>query len=388
MISPVRGVCSVGVPGEELGLDVGQVGCGVGRLRGSSPSRCSRRCSALRVRCRPWCSPVNDDAGIGSQEPVGQDLDLDRRACCTHPRGERFDHIASAEHRRPLGQAGRARQLVEHSGEMFGCGPFGRGLVQASSCLRRVEPGGIGLGSPQVEQGVGVDLIVLGLAGLQGGDLRCSGRGVARLGQHFGDLSTPLREDLQHLGRHAVDVCVAVGDRSPLDTHAGGQQMTEMGLIEMARCLGVLEQAIPGDGPPHRPFLAVDPGHVRHHDMGVQQRIARPARPMIKRRRNHPIGLRQVAALLTRETGPHRPILEIPDHLVHRLRVRTTKLSPYTRLRKCPEHAHALRRPQRHVIPRPRLARSPLRSETLDLLPLGSATRRHRSCPPPEPAHP
>ena len=182
--------------------------------------------------------------------------------------------------------------------------PVGRGLVQTASCLRRAEPDRFGLGPPEVEQRVGVDLVVLGLAGLQGGDLRGPGRGVARLGQHFRDLGSPLRERLDHLSRHSDDVRVAVRRRPPLDAHPGGQQVAEVGLIEVARSLGMLEQAIPGDGPPHRPLVAVDPGHVRHHHMGVQQRITRPARPMIKRRSDHPVGLDLEMTTLVAESRP------------------------------------------------------------------------------------
>jgi hypothetical protein len=74
-----------------------------------------------------------------------------------------------------------------------------------------------------------------------------------------------------------------------LDAQPGGEQMAAMGLVQVARRLGVLEQSGLGDHAPRR-FARKIAGadHVRGDDVGVHERVAGAAGAVIERCRHHP----------------------------------------------------------------------------------------------------
>ena len=141
-----------------------------------------------------------------------------------------------------------------------------------------------------------------------------------------------------------------------------------MGLVQMAGGTGVFVQPDAGDGPPPRAGRAVDAGHVRGHDMGVQQRITGPAGAMIERGRHHPRRADQ-APLATTLAGEHRVGLVVADNLINRFGMRTADLPTVTVVGKRPQHAHALGRPQRQVITRASFHPRARRREALQLSP-------------------
>ena len=142
---------------------------------------------------------------------------------------------------------------------------------------RLVQPAG-----PQQHR---VDLIVLGLAGIQRGDLRGAGRGDTPTVHLLFDLGPPNGEGVEHRLGDPDEIRDAVADRSPLDPEAPGQLDAQLRLVEIPGCLRVhiepssVERAVAVIG---------CPGEVRDQDMGVQVRVSCSARPVSERRAREP----------------------------------------------------------------------------------------------------
>ncbi len=138
-----------------------------------------------------------------------------------------------------------------------------------------------------------------------------------------------------------------------------------MGLVEVAGSTGMFEQATTRNRPPHgtlpttlhNPLLAglsgrLDAGHVRGHDMGMEERVAGTARAMLERRRDDPIRGDE-SPVATTEAREHGTVFVVADHFVDRVAVRVPNRGLAFRISKRPENAHTLRWSKRQVIPRP-----------------------------------
>ncbi len=246
---------------------------------------------------------------------------------------------------RPCGPTSPSRQRSTNRGSSGG--GASRSKHPSASTGAKADRGG--LVAPALLQRLCVDAVVLRLTGLQGRDLRGTCRLVPGLGEHLLDLGTPLREHLDHFRRYADDLGVTVHDRRELHAEAVGEQMPQVRLVQIPGRMRMFVQADPGDGPPPRIGRIVDRGHVRGDDVGVQQRITRPAGAMIERGRDDPRRRHQVSVLAAL-AGEDRVGLVVADDLIDRLRMRTPDLAPPAIVSECPQDAHALRRPQRQVI--------------------------------------
>lgn len=165
---------------------------------------------------------------------------------------------------------------------------------------------------PRGGQRVGVDGPVLRVAGGEGGRLPGPSRCVAGLGQELLDVVAALTELVDHRLRHADGVGQAVHHRAPLDAEPLGEQVTEGGLVQVAagERVGVERAAVeraPG----------VDHGEreVGHHDVGVQERVARSAGAMVEGGGHQPGGLDAFAPV----PGHDGLSFVVPDDLVDRI---------------------------------------------------------------------
>ena len=169
----------------------------------------------------------------------------------------------------------------------------GRSVTKARCHLFGTEAGLGGLGPPALLERLDVDVVVLGLAGIQRRDLRGARGAVRGLGEHLVDLVATFRERRDHLARHADHLGVAVHDRREPHAQPRREKMAQVCLIQVSGCVSMLVQPSTGDRLPARSAIGVlDVRHVRGHDMGVQQRITGPARrdDRTRRRRSLPTG--------------------------------------------------------------------------------------------------
>ena len=116
----------------------------------------------------------------------------------------------------------------------------------------------------------------------------------APLGHRLDDLRAPLGEVIDHRPRDPLDLRRAISDRVPLDPQVLRQPRSQLGLIEAASGLGLLEQGrtVERDIAP----VLAPLGEVRHHGVGVQLRIKGAARAVAKHRADEPLP-RLLAAL-------------------------------------------------------------------------------------------
>jgi len=132
-----------------------------------------------------------------------------------------------------------------------------------------------GLGFPQHAHRRGVDGLVLGGAGLEGGELRGARRPEPDLVEVFPDLAAPVREVIQDGLVDADQVGDPVVDLAPLHAEAVGELVSEVGSVEEAAGLGVLvhQPAVEGAS-----VAVIAGGHVGDQHVGVEMRIAGSAR--------------------------------------------------------------------------------------------------------------
>jgi hypothetical protein len=239
--------------------------------------------------------PVGDhaDCPLG-QEPIGQVLQLGPAGA--GQAGDQGDQdIRAGEGGRVLGQPVRAGQPVEQpTGHLVGhclvlvavpCPtghlPYERVRVHAAlSCFR----------PPTVVEGVR-GLVLLGLAGGLDSPLdqpRCplppvGGQPV----QLQVDLTGALGEDMHQVLGHSLELAVAVGvRRRPLHPECPGQLALVGGPVDGVRGqpMPVQVAAVQGCPASVRPLDAVG-----HHQMGMQQRVALPGRPVVEPDRQQPL---------------------------------------------------------------------------------------------------
>jgi hypothetical protein len=174
---------------------------------------------------------------------------------------------------------------------------------------------------------------------LRGGVLR------AGAGQVLLDGLRPLGERPQPSGVEAHDLPASVAVRPPLDTEPGGEPATEFFLVDGSGGLGPLveQRAVERGEAPVRA-----PAEIGHHRMGVQLRVALPARPVHERgggdaRRDPPpfaighLARRPCAAL--HEVERHGHGFDVGDRRYRR----------HFRPGEGPQQGHALRRREREV---------------------------------------
>lgn len=101
------------------------------------------------------------------------------------------------------------------------------------------------------------------------------------LGHVLEDLRPSLREVVDHAARHHRHVRDAVLHRLPLKPEPVGQLTTERRLVEKPGRLGVPVEV---PGVERGPALIRALGQIADDDMGVQQRITSPRRPMLEGR--------------------------------------------------------------------------------------------------------
>ena len=178
-------------------------------------------------------------------------------------------------------------------------GPTSSPTIRATSCSTvrgsirstdsQVEMAGSGRApppGPTRAPGAGrVDLVVLGLAGVQRGDLRRAGRGQTAAGHLRLDLGPSGGKCVGAPGGGYRRVGDAIADRSPLDPEAAGKFGAQLGLVEIP---GSLHVQIEPAGVERAVAVVGCPGQVRGQDMGVQVRVCCPARPVSERRAHEP----------------------------------------------------------------------------------------------------
>lgn len=195
--------------------------------------------------------------------------------------GEEGGDVAAQVGVHPGGGVGR------HPGQGLGHDPGPVDAIQArqprggGDHLDGLHAGGGGLGPPVGPQGLGVAHGVLGRAAVHRRPplQAVQGPGVGlgavvvfhppghQLAQALLHLGGPGREHPEHLGGDALDVGVAVGDRSPVHAQAGGQLRAQGRRIDPADA-ALLALQEPGiEGQPAA-ALVLDLGH--HDGVGVQ----------------------------------------------------------------------------------------------------------------------
>jgi hypothetical protein len=98
------------------------------------------------------------------------------------------------------------------------------------------------------------------------------------------------------------------------------------------------------------------PSHIRDDDMRVQQRVARPRRPMLEPRRTESFpAIRGLSSSAT--PNPARVALEVSKCLLNRGAVRRTQLTDDRAVRNAKQHADGLRGAERQVESRNGLGR-------------------------------
>jgi hypothetical protein len=129
---------------------------------------------------------------------------------------------------------------------------------------------------------VGVDAVVLRIAGAVGGDLGRPGAADAADREGLLDLRPAAREVLDHRPLDPLDVGVAVAGRAPLDPQLAHELGPELGLEDVAGGLGVLIEggAAPGGGEREPGAVARGFGQVGDEDVGVEGGVAGTAHAM------------------------------------------------------------------------------------------------------------
>ena len=233
---------------------------------------------------------------------------------------------------RPCAPANSSKQRSTTAGSSGA----GRRSTEARGRVVGTEADVGGLVAPALLQRLDVDAVVLGLAGRRGS------RPARRAPSGSRTRRAPLRSRARRFENTSItasgtptDFGVAVHDRRELHAQPIREQVAQVRLVQVAGGPGVLVQPDAGDRPPPRDRRAVDAGHVRGHDMGVQQRIAGPAGAMIERGGHDPRRGDQVP-LATALAGEHRVGLVVADDLVDRLGVRPADLADGGRRRRAP----------------------------------------------------
>ncbi len=274
---------------------------------------------------------------VGGEEPVGQALDLGRRRRRADGSGDLADDVAAGEARGALGQAMRPGEVLVEPLDV-GVGQLRRaGAVEARLDGPVVEPEGGGPLLPGVGERVGIDRAVLRPAGGEGGLLAGAGRGVAGLGEHLLDLVAPLAELVDDRLGDAGDIRHAVDDGSPLDAEAAGEEVAEVGLVEVAAGGGVVEERPGVEG---APGVGDGVGEVGDDDVGVQERVAGPAGAVVEGGGDEAEGLDALAPV----PGDDDLALVVADDLVDGLPVGLADGGPPLRVGEGPEDADALGR--------------------------------------------
>jgi hypothetical protein len=163
---------------------------------------------------------------------------------------------------------------------------------------------------------------------------------------------TALRELPDQLGGYADDFGGALDHGSELQAEALGEEVAEVGLIEVAGGSGVLEEACRGNRAPHEPPLGVlHASHVRGHDVGVEEGVARPAGSVVERSGDDTVAGEKptIAAAGASEDGS---VFVVAHDLVDRLAMRLANRGSLLVTGQGPEDAHALRGPQGQVVAR------------------------------------
>src|SRR5690606_29130652 len=111
------------------------------------------------------------------------------------------------------------------------------------------EAHGGGLLGPPVAQPAGIDTVLLGGTGLEGGELAGGGTVPAQLGGGRVDVGGAGRERPHRVVVDAGDVGQPTLDRFPFDAETPGQLVTELGGGEIARGTRVEEQSAGVEGP-------------------------------------------------------------------------------------------------------------------------------------------
>jgi len=155
---------------------------------------------------------------------------------------------------------------------------------------------------------------------------------------------------LDHRAGNTGKIRATLLNRTPPNPKALGQLRAQDRLIENTGGLGV---------PVQQPAVKGGPATVRatrqvsDHDVGVQQRIARPRRAVTKGGGDEAVaGDLLVSAVAA--TGPTRLTLQITQRLGDRAIVTGLRLGGDRRVGGAPQDAHALRGPKREVEPRDR----------------------------------
>jgi hypothetical protein len=162
------------------------------------------------------------------------------------------------------------------------------------------------------------------------------------------DVGAAARERLDQRPRDALEVGVAVGDRTEGDVEAAAEFGTELGLVEVAGGLGVQVQ-MPGI---QRPPAAVigRVGEVGDQHVGVQQRIIRPGGPVPEPGGHEPVRRHLLVAALA-AAGVGGVPFQVVQSRDHGGVVGLTDLPGDVRIGQRPQQRHRLRGPEGQIEP-------------------------------------
>jgi hypothetical protein len=198
---------------------------------GNTPSSpCVRRRSrAAMARQLASCGAQLDQLGrIVREHAVGELFDVVDCGSGRQPLGDGLEQITAGERRRLLRERFTVDQLASQPGDVrrLGCRASRQLGVPAVAEPETPAP----LPPPCTQLGLRQPL-TLRLPGLEGRHLGSGGGGLATGGQVFDNRGPSLGELLDHLGADALQVGVAVDDRTPRQPKPPGQLMPQLRLI-------------------------------------------------------------------------------------------------------------------------------------------------------------
>ena len=162
-----------------------------------------------------------------------------------------------------------------------------------------------------------------------------------------GHVGRTLGEEVSQLGGHTRHVAETGGSHLPRRTETGGELEPQSGVVDP---LGGLEMAMEAAAVERRPTTVHPLGDVRHHQMGVEVGVERPARA-VEELPGHPAGHgEQVGSTLAPAADGQCGALEVAGRIGHRDTVSGSGLGGELAGCEQMEDAHRFRRTERKVI--------------------------------------